>query len=104
MPSRNQYEAAAVAAGWSAHPNLTDEALELTRRYPDLHLRVWAQPDGVHCLAYIQRCDAQGKLSRSEVARAVWRPSAVTEVSVVDWGRRALAKWLEDQVIPTVEQ
>jgi hypothetical protein len=31
--------------------------------------------------------------------QAVWQPSEVTEVSVVDWGRRALASWLEEQLV-----
>ena len=104
MPSRAQYEAAAVAAGWTPHPYFTRDAEALTRRYPDLHLRVWALPDGVHCLAYIQREDQHGRLVTLEVARATWMPTSVTELSVVEWGRRALSAWLERQVLPTVEQ
>lgn len=96
-------DAAAVAAGWRAHPNFTREALELTQRYPDLHLRVWALPDGIHCLAYVQRVDEGGRLAVTEVARAVWMPRAVTELSVVEWGAKALQAWLAKQVLPIVE-
>jgi hypothetical protein len=96
--------AKAAAAGWGPHPNLTAASRELTWRYPDLHLRVWALPDGVHILAYIQRQGATGQVQTTEVARAVFMPREVTEVGVVDWGRRALAHWLEDQELPTVEQ
>jgi hypothetical protein len=31
--------------------------------------------------------------------QAVWKPSEVTELAVVDWGRRALASWLEEQLV-----
>ena len=104
MPSRGKYEAAAVAAGWSPHPYFTEEAQALTWRYPDLHLRVWALPDGVHCLAYIQRRTDDGRVAVTEVARAHWMPTSVTELSVVEWGQRALAAWLARQVLSTVEQ
>ena len=104
MPSRGQYEAAAVAAGWTPHPYFTPEAQALTWKYPDLHLRVWAMPDGVHCLAYIQRQAIDGHVEYTEIARAVWMPTSVTELSVVEWGQRALTAWLERQLVPPVEQ
>ncbi len=98
MPSQAQYDAAAAAAGWSPHPNLTAASRALTARYPDLHLRVWALPDGVHILAYIQRSDSGGRVHVTDVARAVWMPREVTELAVVDWAQRALAHWLQGQL------
>lgn len=95
---------APVIGGVQAYELMQPSSREVTERYPDLHLRVWAAHDGVHILSYIQRRDAAGALQVTEVARARFMPREVTELGVVDWGRRALAAWLEDQVLPTVEQ
>lgn len=81
--------------GWRGHPNLTREAIAYQWRHWQLHLRVWAQPDGMHVLSYIERMGADGRLEHHTVARAVWAPQSVSERAVVDWGRRALAAWLE---------
>lgn len=72
-------------------------------RYPELRLRVWAAPDGVHLRALLYQPGP--KLGRSLVVlrSAVWQPHEVTEVAVVDWGRRALASWLEDQLVDPPE-
>ena len=72
-------------------------------RYPELSLRVWATPEGMKLLALLYM--PGGRYSRPLVVlqSAVWQPSEVTEVAVVDWGRRALAKWLEDQLVSPEE-
>ncbi len=99
MTSPAKREAAALAAGWKPHPRFSEAAREFTERQPQLTLRVWAELDGVHLLAQVHRVDPAGRLRVEEVARATWRPRAVTEISVVDWGRRALASWLERQLL-----
>ncbi len=66
---------------------------------PELSLRVWCELDGVHLLAYVRRLDDLGKLHVTDIAQAIWKPGQATEVSVVDWGRRALSHWLEEQLI-----
>lgn len=69
--------------------------------YPQLTLRVWAECDGVHLMAYVQTQNAARKLVHEEIARACWQPAGVTERDVVDWGRRALQRWLvEHEVDP----
>ncbi len=75
-----------------------EERYDVCVRYPELQLRVWAEPDGVHLNAFLLA--PQGGQHRNVVTlrRAVWQPSEVTEVAVVDWGRKALASWLEEQL------
>lgn len=67
--------------------------------YPELRMRVWAGPDGVHLRALLYLPGP--KLARELVVlrSAVWQPSDVTPVAVVDWGRRALVSWLEEQLV-----
>jgi hypothetical protein len=97
-------EAAAVAAGWRpTQYNLADNA-RVRWMYPQLTLRVWAECDGVHLLAYVQTQNAHRKLVHEEVARAVWQPAGVTERDVVDWGRRALTRWLSEHAEDLTEQ
>jgi hypothetical protein len=38
------------------------------------------------------------------LAQATWAPSEVTEARVVDWGRRALAAWLDEQLADVNEE
>jgi hypothetical protein len=71
------------------------EARAIAWMYPQLNLRVWANLDGVHLHAFTEWCGHDGRLVHHEIARAVWQPGEVTERRVVDWGRRALAWWLE---------
>jgi hypothetical protein len=97
-------EAAAVAAGWRPHRyNLSDNA-RVRWMYPQLHLRVWAECDGVHLLAYTQVANEHRKLVHEDIARAVWQPSSVTEWDVVDWGRRALTRWLSEHSEALLEE
>jgi len=71
-----------------------------TSRYPELILRVWACNDGVHLKALLLTPKGGEHPQPQTLMEAVWQPSEVTEVSVVDWGYRALRKWLEDQMLP----
>jgi len=70
-------------------------------RYPELSLRVWAEPDGVHLHATLQQLDEEGVLRTERVAAAVWQPQGVTSERVVDWGRRALESWLVGRMDPS---
>jgi len=66
--------------------------------YPELRLRVVAEPEGVHLVAVLYLPGPTLGRPLAVLQDAVWQPSEVTEVTVVDWGRRALARWLEDQL------
>lgn len=92
--TREQAEAA-VAAGWRPHPLLTKESLAVQWRYPQLRMRVWADPAGMHLLASLEQMGDDGRLNYRQIARALWQPKEVTERAVVEWGRRALVAWLE---------
>jgi hypothetical protein len=61
-------------------------------------MRVWAAPDGVHLRALLYMPGPKLERQLVVLRNAVWQPSEVTEVSVVDWGRRALASWLAEQL------
>jgi hypothetical protein len=93
--SRNK----AYVKGLPGAPELSEESRRLTGAFPDLHLRVWANIRGVNIHAYIDCSDGRGILRRTEVARALFQPSEVTEEKVVDWGRRALSHWLESRAL-----
>lgn len=90
-----EQQEAAIAAGWRPHPMMLKEALAVQWQYPQLRLRVWADPQGFHLLASLEQVGDDGRLKYKQIARAMWQPTAVTERAVVDWGRRALVAWLE---------
>lgn len=68
--------------------------------YPELILRVWAMGDGMHLKAVVNVPSAGEYPNTVTLSEAVWQPSEVTEVAVVDWGYRALRSWLEAQMLP----
>lgn len=71
------------------------EAAKVLRQYPELHLRVFATPVGMKLVASLYYPETEPYNRRVEVlTEAVWQPREVTEESVVDWGQRALARWL----------
>lgn len=84
----------ALRAGWRPHPAFSKENQAKRWAFPQLTLRLWAETDGMHLYAMVQTVDEAGKLHTSEIGRAVWQPSSVTERMVVDWGRRCLEAWL----------
>lgn len=79
------------------------EADRVACAYPELRLRVVAEASGVHLVAVLYLPGP--KLGRRLIVLrdALWQPHEVTEVSVVDWGRRALASWLEEQLVSSEE-
>lgn len=92
MSDRKRDEA--IAAGWKPHPYNSEAARAKRWAFPQLTLRLWAEVDGMHLYAMVQTVDEKGRLHTSEIGRAVWQPSSVTERMVVDWGRRCLEAWL----------
>jgi hypothetical protein len=67
-------------------------------RYPELSLRVWATSEGMKVSALLYGPGPRYARPLIQIADAIWRPAEVTEEAVVDWGRRALGKWLEDRL------
>lgn len=61
-------------------------------------MRVWAAADGVHLMALLYLPGPRVGRPLNVLQAAVWQPHEVTEVAVVDWGRRALASWLTEQL------
>lgn len=87
----------ASLAGWKPHPTFAPENLIIRYQYPRLSMRIWAELDGVHLYAITELpADDRGIGTHHVIAQAVWQPAEVTERAVVDWGHRALRKWLED--------
>jgi hypothetical protein len=86
-------------AGWRPHPLLTEQARSTQWAVPQLHLRVWATYNLITTLAYVEWMGDDGRLVHHGVARATWEPPArPTERQVVEWGYRALGKWLADEL------
>lgn len=91
---------AALAAGWKQHWTGGRENRLCQWQYPQLSLRVWAQLDGVHVLAYVEQMGENGRLRHVQIASAAWAPKEVTDRLVVAWGARALSAWLADHMEP----
>lgn len=92
-------EERARAAGWRPHPLLTEEARATHWQVPQLSLRIWCAYDVVTALAYVEWVGDDGRLVHRSIAHANWRtPKRPSERDVVEWGYRALGKWLGDQV------
>lgn len=80
------------------------EVQEVMRRYPELTLRVWAKPDGVHIVAAVAE-PGQGFPRRwKTVAQVVFQPREVTETRVIQWGMGALSTYLERQATEAAER
>jgi hypothetical protein len=62
---------------------------------PSLHLLVWATRDGMRLSLVMYHSLPGARRSCTVLRDATWRPKEVSEVALVDWGRRALADWLE---------
>lgn len=55
----------------------------------------------ISAVLYHPRMDGKG---RSEVLfRHEWSPKEVTELAIVEWATRALARWLEGQLMPETD-
>ena len=87
-----------VAEARSAMRALWSQQDEYNCRYPELQMRVWAAPEGMRVAAVLWLPGPKFGRRALTLSEATWTPSEVTERAVVDWGRRALAKWLEEQI------
>ena len=67
-------------------------------RYPELQMRVWAAPEGMRVAAVIWLPGPKYGRKSLVIKEATWTPREVSETLVVEWGRRALASWLEEQL------
>lgn len=77
-------------------PEFSPEARAFTEQYPALRLHVYCTMGGVALTASVDHLDPKGRLHVTQVARARWKPAEVSERLVVEWGERALRRWLED--------
>jgi hypothetical protein len=66
--------------------------------YPELQMRVWAAPQGMRLAAVLWLPGPKFGRASKVLAQATWAPKDVTEAKVVDWGRRALTAWLDEQL------
>ena len=96
-------EGSSAAAARSARTGAPREPYKAWAWFPSLHLLVWADKDGMNLKATIHRPQKGGQSTHETIAKATWHPSEVTELSVVDWGQRALVAWLEEQYGDRVE-
>lgn len=87
------------AAARSALREAWAEADRIADSYPELRMRVYAAEDGVHLVALLYGPGSHFERPYTVLQHAVWQPREVTDVAVVDWGRRALADWLERQLL-----
>lgn len=95
MSSRQNAKArAASAAGWKPPRSLSEEGRRFTATHPALYMHIWANFEGVHVVAVVDWLNQEGRLERLEIQRATWKPAAVSERLVVEWGARALSAWL----------
>ena len=70
---------------------------------PSLLVSAVALADGMHVVATLRQ-PWQGQHGTTELLfRHVWKPSEVTELTIVEWARKALARWLEDQLLPETD-
>ena len=66
-----------------------------------LSLRVYAHLDGWHAIAYVYRWGEDNRMEVAEIARASWKGRAAGATTVVQWGSRALEKWLGENLPQT---
>lgn len=80
-----------------------ERRLDIIAALPSLHLLVWADIHGMNLKAtlYIGR-GVHGR-KRTDIAFATWTPKEVTERAVVEWGQRALSKWLSENLPEATE-
>lgn len=78
---------------------LSPASRRTTLLYPDLSVRVYCNAMGINLVAHIDRSDGEGRLHRTEVAKAVWRGKPPSEEDVVLWATAALSTWLEARIL-----
>lgn len=102
MPEPGDLAAAdAPRSGWDSYK---EARAHLLPRYPELTLHLFATRHGMRILAQLYHAGPLGLRYVETIADAVWQPSAVTEVRVVEWGERALRRWLEQRLADLPDQ
>jgi len=70
---------------------------------PSLHLLIWPTPDCVR-LSLVIYYTVPGMRRTCRVLRqAEWAPKEVTEQKLVEWGQRALSRYLEELALKETE-
>lgn len=64
---------------------------------------MFATAQGVRLTAVLWPAGVIGMRKPQTLAEAVWQPSEVTELLVVEWAERALRKWLEEQMLTDID-
>jgi len=103
VPRSTKRESRAVAAGWAPPRDLSPEGRQFTATHPALYLHLYCNFSGVHLVAHVDHLDSAGRIQRTEIAKATWRPTEVSERLVVEWAQRALTAWLERSLVPQQE-
>lgn len=80
------------------------EVQRVLRRYPELTLRVWARPDGVHISAAVSEPGEHFPRRWTTVARVVFQLREVTEERVIQWGMGALSSYLQRRAEEAAER
>lgn len=94
-------EEAALKAGWRPYWEFTKEARASQWAVPQLSLRIWCSLGIVTVISYVEWMGDDGRLVHHTIATAKWRAKErPTEEQVVEWGYKALGRWLGDQ-LPT---
>lgn len=73
------------------------------RHYPELTLRVWAKPDGMHISAAVSEPGQRFPRRWTVIASVVFQPREVTEEKVIQWGIGALSTYLQRRAEASAE-
>lgn len=88
----------AIAKARADRQRYQAETARVMRSFPELQLRVYAIQLGVKLEAIMwYPADADWHREVRCVAEALWQPAEVTPEKLVEWGQRALARWLADE-------
>ena len=99
-PKAGSAAAAARRALYEAQKKAGDEHMGL----PSLHLLIWPTRDAVR-LSLVIYYSRPGMRRTCKVLRsAEWNPKEVTERTLIDWGQRAMAAYLQDLADGKVKQ
>ena len=72
-----------------------EEQARAVAAVPSLHLLIWAAPQSMRLSLVVYHSRPGQRRSCTVLRSAEWRPKEVSEAAMVEWGRKALADWLE---------
>lgn len=98
-------EAQKRGAKWAADRDARWQANAAAARtlLPDLHVRVYARPDGIRVEARLETLRDGGYRGVEWIAAVTFRPPEVTEELVVQWAIGALSAWLQGKAEASAE-